>query len=68
MGIQLIYPSSSDKFKEMIDREVLNLIKDAYQMSRLILIENKHLIKECAILLEREKVLKADKIEELMEK
>ena len=68
MGRQLIYPSSSDKFKEMIDREVLNLIKDAYQMSRLILIENKPLIKECAILLEREKVLKADKIEELMEK
>ncbi len=68
MGRQLIYPSSSDKFKEMIDREVLNLIKDAYQMSRLILIENKPLIKECAILLEREKVLKADKIEELMDK
>lgn len=68
MGRQLIYPSSSDKFKEMIDKEVLNLINDAYQMSKLILINHKDLIKECALLLEKEKIVPAEKIYELMNK
>lgn len=66
MGKNLIYPSSSDRFKEMIDKEVVNLINDAYQMSKLILTNSKELVKECAVLLKNEKILHADKIISLM--
>ena len=51
MGKNLIYPSSSDKFKEKIDNEVASLINDAYQMSKMILLNSKDLIKNCSEIL-----------------
>jgi cell division protease FtsH len=66
MGKNIIYPNLSDKYKEKIDNEVVGLINDAYTMSKLILENSKDLILECAILLKKDKILKADKLLEII--
>jgi cell division protease FtsH len=68
MGKSIIYPSLSDKYKEKIDENVVELINDAYQMSKIILEESKTLIAECAAILKLEKILKADKLLEIVNK
>jgi cell division protease FtsH len=68
MGTQAIYPKTSEKYKEQIDDEVSGLILDAYTMSKMILMECKDLINETADILKREKLLKIDKLTEIIEK
>jgi cell division protease FtsH len=68
MGKTLIYPNLSDKYKQKIDDEVVSLIRDAYQMSKLILVESKSLIYECASILKKDKIIKADKLMEIINK
>jgi cell division protease FtsH len=60
MGSQIIYPSNSEKYKEMIDYEVFTLINQAYKSSYNILKNTKELIHECSEILKRDKVIKAD--------
>ena len=67
MGKNIIYPNLSDSYKEKIDDEVVGLINDAYQMSKIILEGCKDLISECAIILKREKILKVEKIVEIIQ-
>ena len=62
MGKNIIYPNLSDKYKQKIDDEVVGIINDAYEMSKIILERAKDLIMECAIILKREKILKAEKL------
>jgi cell division protease FtsH len=62
MGKNLIYPNLSDKYKEKIDSEVIGLINDAYAMTQLIVKKSKGLIRECATILQKEKLLKIDKL------
>jgi cell division protease FtsH len=66
MGNNIIYPSMSEKYKEIIDTEVFNLINEAYDYSNYILKNSKNLIIECASLLKRDKVLKAETILEII--
>jgi cell division protease FtsH len=66
MGSNIIYPSSSEKYKAMIDNEVIELINNAYAYAELIISECKELIYETSELLKKDKLLKADKIEELI--
>ena len=68
MGKQIIYPNLSDSYKEKIDDEVVGLINDAYHTSKIILEGCKNLISECADILKRDKILKFDKIVEIIEK
>jgi len=68
MGTLAIYPKTSEKYKEQIDDEVSGLILDAYTMSKMILMECKDLIKETADILKKEKLLKIDKLTEIIEK
>lgn len=68
MGKNIIYPHLSDKYKENIDDEVLNLINDAYQMSKIILEQSKNLINECVEILKRDKIIKIDKLMEIINK
>jgi len=60
MGKELIYPQLSEKYKEMIDTEVANLISEAYTASFNILNACKPLIIECADILKRDKLLKRE--------
>jgi cell division protease FtsH len=60
MGKQMIYPSLSDKYKEMIDTDVIDLIQSATEYATTILLENKRLIELGARMLEREKMVKRE--------
>jgi cell division protease FtsH len=66
MGKNIIYPSSSDKYKEIIDSEVIRLINDAYAMANILVKKSKGLIKECADILQRDKLLKIDRLTEII--
>jgi len=66
MGKNIIYPSSSDKYKELIDDEVVNLINTAYEVSNFIVKNTKDLIYECSEILRNDKILKIDKITEII--
>jgi cell division protease FtsH len=66
MGKEVIYPSSSEKYKEMIDSEVATLIKDAYSYADFIIRNSKDLVYEGAEILKKENVLKAERLIELM--
>jgi cell division protease FtsH len=63
----IIYPSLSDKYKEMIDNEVVDLIDDANNYATFILKNCKELMLEGAEILKREKILKADTLITLIE-
>lgn len=66
MGREYIYPSMSEKYKEMIDGEVAKLIKDAHGCSDFIIRNSKNLIHEGAEILKKDKVLKSEQIIELI--
>jgi len=66
MGSKVIYPKLSDRYKELIDNDVNNLISSAYKQSEDILYHSKSLIKETAELLKKEKQLSADSLNKLI--
>jgi len=66
MGSNLIYPSSSEKYKEMIDKDIIELINKAYNYAEIVIIECKELIRDTSEILKKDKLLKADKIEEII--
>ena len=68
MGTHTIYPSSSDKYKQMIDDEVITLINTAYSMSKFILTRSKNLIQECADLLKKNKLIQMDELTAIITK
>ena len=68
MGSNIIYPRSSDKYKEMIDNDVIDLINNAYSYAEVIIVECKNLIYETSEILKKEKILKADKIQKIIDK
>jgi len=66
MGKELIYPDKSEKYKEIIDSEVANLIHDAYGYADFIIRNSKELITEGAHLLKQNQLLKNEEITELI--
>jgi ATP-dependent Zn protease len=66
MGKNVIYPSSSEKYKELIDTEVIELINNAYSYAEVIIRNSKDLIFETSEILKQEKLLKAITIHELI--
>ena len=66
MGNKLIYPSMSEKYKEMIDTEVASLINDAYGYAEFILLNSKDLIYEGAMILKDNQVLTSEEMLNLM--
>jgi cell division protease FtsH len=66
MGSNIIYPSNSEKYKEMIDTDVIEVINDAYHYAQLLIISCKELIYETSELLKRDKLLKADALNTLI--
>ena len=68
MGTNVIYPRTSDKYKELIDTEVTEVIQKAYSYAESILRKSKKLIRETSEILKRDKFLDADTIRELIDK
>jgi ATP-dependent Zn protease len=66
MGKHAIYPSMSEKYKEIIDVEVAGLIDEAYKYAEFLIRNSKDLIHEGAEILKKEKLLKAETLLELM--
>ena len=67
MGKNIIYPNSSEKYKELIDTEVIELINNAYSYAEVIIRNCKDLIFETSEILKQEKILKAITIHELID-
>jgi len=67
MGSRIIYPSNSDKYKEMIDDEVIHLIDEAYAYAQFIIRNNWKLIIDCADILKRDKIMNSSQIMEMIE-
>ena len=67
MGRNIIYPSLSEKYKEMIDNEVVSLIDEAYKCANIIIQHAKEYIRETSEILKKDKIIKVDKLNELME-
>jgi cell division protease FtsH len=66
MGKNIIYPSSSEKYKEEIDNEVTALIKDAYRVAYFIIRNCRKVIADGAILLQNNKILRRDELLQLI--
>ena len=60
MGSNIIYPSNSEKYRELIDNDVIELINNAYRSAQMIIITCKSLIYETSEMLKKDKLLKAD--------
>ena len=66
LGEQVIYPSNSEKYKEMIDTQISNLIEDAYQYAEYYVKCGHEFILEGAELLKKNKTITHDELVELM--
>jgi cell division protease FtsH len=66
MGSELVYPRNSEKYKQLIDDDVLKLIKKAHTYSKQIITSNKELIYKLSLILQKEKVLKLEDIKQFM--
>ena len=67
MGDMAIYPSHSEKYKELIDNEIAKLLQDAYAYSYGIIDGAKDFIYEGALLLKENRVLTAEQLKEIIE-
>jgi len=67
MGKNAIYPTMSDKYKEMIDEEVFMLINDAYKTASIILRKNRRVLLEGADILKQRKIMLPEELEALMQ-
>ena len=68
MGTNIIYPSYSDKFKELIDNDVIELINRAYTIALGLLEKAKPLIKETSEYLITERLLTFSYLNELIDR
>jgi cell division protease FtsH len=66
MGKNVIYPHNSEKYKQMIDDEVLTLLNDAYVYAEFVIRHAKDFIAETAAMLKRDRILRAEELMHLL--
>ena len=66
LGEKLIYPVNSEKYKEIIDNEIIGLIQNAYGYAEFIIHNSKDFILECAELLKKQKTISAQELMDLL--
>jgi len=66
MGKNLIYPSSSEKYKTIIDDEVARLIHMAYEEATFVIQNAKEFILESVELLKRDNIIRADVLDNMI--
>uniref|UniRef100_A0A6C0HZT2 AAA+ ATPase domain-containing protein n=1 Tax=viral metagenome TaxID=1070528 RepID=A0A6C0HZT2_9ZZZZ len=66
LGEKIIYPKNSEKYKEMIDNEITNLIQDAYGYAEFIVNQSKEFIFEGSEILKENKSILAEDLILLM--
>jgi len=67
MGSNIIYPSLSEKYKELIDIEVINLLNDAYKCANVLIQNAKDFIAETSEILKQDKIIKVDRLNQLLQ-
>jgi len=67
MGEMAIYPSNSEKYKELIDNEIAKLLQEAYAYSYGIIEVAKDFIYECSLLLKKNRVITYEQLMEIIE-
>ena len=67
MGEHVLYPNGSEKYKEMIDNDIIKIIEDAYEYSKFIIQNSKEFISKGADLLKTEKTVTADQLMAMLE-
>jgi cell division protease FtsH len=67
MGNNIIYPSFSEKYKELIDNEVVTLLNAAYKCANVIIQNAKEFIHETSEILKQDKIIKVDGLNELLQ-
>ena len=66
MGKNVIYPRNSEKYKQMVDDEVLTLINNAYSYSEFIIRNSKDFISETSEILKRDKIIRVTELNDLI--
>ena len=67
MGELIIYPNGSEKYKEMIDNEIIRLIEDAYRYAEFIIRNAQELIHESADILKDKKMIRAEELIQMIQ-
>jgi len=67
MGEHILYPTSSEKYKEMIDNDIIKMIEEAYEYSRFIIQNSKDFIIQGAELLKVNRTVSAEQLITLLE-
>jgi cell division protease FtsH len=65
MGKSTIYPNNSEMYKQMIDKDVFDIINDAYHQAEYIIRNSKDFILKGSLLLKEKKVLTLDELQRL---
>ena len=68
MGQKAIIPHGSDKYKEMLDKEIDDVILEAYYSAKLLLQKVEPLLKDCSDTLVKEQILKEEDIQNKIKK
>jgi cell division protease FtsH len=66
MGTMIIYPDNSEAYKEMIDTEISELIKQAYVITKHVIEQSKDLILDAAEILKAKKTVLVEEMIDLM--
>jgi len=67
MGPLVIYPNNSEKYKEIIDNEITQLLQEAYTYSSIIIDNARDFIYEGALLLKKNRVITAEELMKIIE-
>lgn len=66
MGEHVVYPRNSEKYKEMIDDQVLTLLNDAYAYAEYFIQNAQDFIRETSEILKRDRIIRADELNRLL--
>jgi cell division protease FtsH len=66
MGQKTIYPDLSDQSKYLIDQEINNILLQAHERALNIITHTKDIIKDCAVILKKNSLLKPDDIKNVI--
>jgi ATP-dependent Zn protease len=62
-----LYPTNSEKYKEMIDNDIIKIIEDAYEYSKFIIQNSKEFVSKGAELLKTDKTVTAEQLIAMLE-
>ena len=66
MGSKLIYPKNSEKYKNIVDEEVFNLIEEAYTQTEQMMNDMKQFVKEASEILKDKQLVTREELLEIL--